>query len=219
MQFDIITLFPNSYSYLNESIVKRAKEKNLVKINIHNLRDWSTDKHHTVDDKPFGGNPGMLIKLEVVYNALKALGVYPNKDPKTKVILTSAKGKQWNQTFAQTYSKEIDRVVILCGHYEGFDHRIVENLIDEEISIGNYVLSGGELPSMVILDSIIRLMPGVLGSEESLQDETTEGNPEYPQYTRPSTFKNDEGEEWTVPEVLLSGNHAEIEEWKANKKG
>lgn len=214
MQFDIITLFPEAFSYLEESIIKRAKAKDLIKINIHNLRDWSNDKHHTVDDKPFGGNPGMLIKLEVVYNALKALGVYPNKDPKTKVILTSAKGTPWNQNLAESYKTDIERVVILCGHYEGFDHRIVENLIDEEISVGNYVLSGGELPSMIILDSIVRLLPGVLGSEESLTDESTIDNPEYPQYTRPATFTTQEGEEWSVPDVLLSGNHAEIEKWK-----
>ncbi|MFS8130942.1 MAG: tRNA (guanosine(37)-N1)-methyltransferase TrmD [Candidatus Dojkabacteria bacterium] len=215
MQFDILTLFPEAFSYLEESIIKRAKAKDLIKINIHNLRDWSTDKHHTVDDKPFGGNPGMLIKVEVVYNSLKALGVYPKTNPKTKVILTSAKGTPWTQSLAESYKSKVERVVIICGHYEGFDHRIAKYLIDAEISVGNYVLSGGELPSMVILDSIVRLLPGVLGSEDSLNDETTEGNPEYPQYTRPSTFKTEEGEEWSVPETLLSGNHAEIEKWKA----
>ncbi len=215
MQFDILTTFPEAFSYLNESIIKKAQEKGKIKINIHNLRDWASDKHQTTDDT------GMLMKVEPIYKALKSLGVYPTRDSKTKVILTSAKGKTWNQQMVTEYSQQLERVVIICGHYEGIDQRVSEFLCDEEISIGNYVLSGGELASMVIVDSISRLITGVLGNEESLKDEShnPEIEAEYPQYTRPATFKTDEGEEWTIPEVLLSGNHKQIEEWrKANSK-
>ena len=221
MQFDILTTFPEAFSYLNESIIKKAQEKGKIKINIHNLRDWASDKHQTTDDTPFGGGAGMLMKVEPIYKALKSLGVYPTRDSKTKVILTSAKGKTWNQQMVTEYSQQLERVVIICGHYEGIDQRVSEFLCDEEISIGNYVLSGGELASMVIVDSISRLITGVLGNEESLKDEShnPEIEAEYPQYTRPATFKTDEGEEWTIPEVLLSGNHKQIEEWrKANSK-
>lgn len=217
MQFDILTLFPNSFSYLKESIVKRAQEKELIQINIHDLRKWSTDKHHKVDDKPFGGGVGMLMQVEPIYRALKELGVYPVRDEKTKILLTSARGDLWNQNSAREYAQSIERVVIICGHYEGFDARVL-NMIDEEISVGQYVLSGGELPSMIITDSIIRLLEGSLGSFESIEDETFSDenlqNKEYPQYTRPETFTTDEGEEWKAPDVLLSGNHKEIENWK-----
>lgn len=214
--FEILTLFPESFSYLNESIIKRAVENDLIKINIHNLRDWSIDKHKTVDDKPFGGGPGMLIKIQPVYDALKSLGVYPKRDPNTLVVMTSARGIQWKQQLAKDYSRKYSRIVLLCGHYEGFDHRITEQLIDVEISIGDYVLSGGELPAQVILDSIVRNVPGVLGNDESLRDESHNGDieKEYPQYTRPAAFKTQESEEWKVPEVLLKGNHAEIKKWK-----
>lgn len=218
MQFDIITLFPEAFSYLNESMIKRAQEKDLIQINIHDLRKYSIDKHSKVDDKPFGGGAGMLIQVEPVYRALKALGVYPNRDSKTKVLLTSAKGEIWNQNLARSYSSEVERVVIICGHYEGFDHRIVEHLIDGEISIGKFVLSGGELPAMIIVDSIARLVGGVLGSSESIVSESFSDEElsqlEYPQYTRPEVFQTEEGEEWKTPEVLLSGNHSQIEEWK-----
>jgi tRNA (guanine37-N1)-methyltransferase len=215
--FEILTLFPESFSYLSESIIKRAVESGLIKINIHNIRDWSTDKHKTVDDKPFGGGPGMLMKIQPVYDALKSLGVYPKKDPNTLVVMTSAKGIQWKQQLAKKYSQEYTKIVLLCGHYEGFDHRIAEQLIDLEISIGDYVLSGGELPAQVILDSIIRNIPGVLGNKGSLENESHNDDleKEYPQYTRPASFETSEGEKWDVPEVLLNGNHAEIERWRA----
>jgi tRNA (guanine37-N1)-methyltransferase len=213
--FDILTTFPNSFSYLNESIIKRAQFKGLVKINIHDLRNWATDKHKTTDDRPFGGNPGMLMKIEPIYRAMKDLGLYPDRDSKTKVILTSAKGETWNQPLAQKFSEELERLVIICGHYEGVDHRVEEFLVDHQISIGPYVLSGGELPAMIILDSITRLVSGVLGNDQSLSEETnTLSNPEYPQYTRPALFKTDEGEGWGVPDILLSGHHKKIEEWK-----
>jgi tRNA (guanine37-N1)-methyltransferase len=219
MKFDILTLFPESFSYLDSSMLKRGKEKGLLEIRIHNLRDWATDKHGTVDDHPFGGGVGMLIKVEPVYRALKDLGVYPNRDEKTKVFLTSPKGSLWTQKRAVNSKDYIDRIVLICGHYEGFDHRITDNLIDEEISIGNYILSGGELPAMIVIDSIARLIDGVLGNSESPKQETSfeeEVYPEHPQYTRPSVFKTDEGEEWGVPEILLSGDHAKIANWKAN---
>ena len=217
MKFHILTLFPNSFSYLEESIIKRAQKTGLIEIKIHNLRDWATDKHGTADDRPFGGNPGMLMKVEPIYKALKDLGFYPKNNPNKKVILTSAKGAVWNQELAKTHVSEYEEILIICGHYEGVDHRVVENLVDEEISVGNYVLSGGELPAMILLDSMARLIPGVLGNPDSLVEESnnTLEESEYPQFTRPSTFKTDEGEEWPVPDVLMSGNHAEIEKWKA----
>ena len=216
MKFDILTTFPESFSAIEQSIVKRAVDKQIVEVNIHNLRDFTNDKHKTTDDSPFSGGAGMLMKIEPIYKALKHLGVYPVRDSKTKVILTSAKGDVWNQTKAKSFSQQLERVVIICGHYEGVDHRVVEQLIDEEVSIGGYVLSGGEIPAMVIVDSITRLIDGALGNSDSLQDEShNEGmNGEYPQYTRPAIFKTDEGEEWGVPEILLSGDHKKIEEWK-----
>lgn len=218
MKFDIITVLPDSFEYFKHSIVKRAVDAKKIEINIHDLRTWTTDKRRTVDDKPFSGGAGMLIKVEPIYKALKELGVYPNRDSKTKVYLTSAKGAKWNQTMAQEASESLERIVIICGRYEGIDHRVVEHLIDGEISIGEYVLSGGELASMILVDSITRLIPGVLGNEESLLEETSFSSgdtiSEYPQYTRPSVFKTDEGEEWSVPEILLSGDHAKVGKWK-----
>jgi len=216
LKFDILTTFPESFSAIEQSITKRAVDKQIVEVNIHNLRDFTNDKHKTTDDSPFSGGAGMLMKIEPIYKALKHLGVYPVRDSKTKVILTSAKGDVWNQTKAKSFSQQLERVVIICGHYEGVDHRVVEQLIDEEVSIGGYVLSGGEIPAMVIVDSITRLIDGALGNSDSLQDEShNEGmNGEYPQYTRPAIFKTDEGEEWGVPEILLSGDHKKIEEWK-----
>lgn len=215
MRFDILTTFPNSFSALQESIVKRAQEKSIIELYIHNLRDFSLDKHKTTDDSPFGGGAGMLMKIEPIYLALKSLGVYPKKDSKTKIILTSAKGTPWSQSMAQEFSTELDRVVIICGHYEGVDNRVSEHLIDQEISIGNYVLSGGEIPSMVIVDSIARLVDGVLGNKESIikESHSQDFNKEYPQYTRPAVFKTEEGVELKVPDVLLSGNHALIDKW------
>jgi len=215
MQFDILTTFPNSFSNLNESIIKRAQQNNLIQINIHDLRQWATDKHKTTDDSPFGGGPGMLMKIEPIYKALKALKVYPKINPKVRIILTSAAGLLWNQNKAQEYSLNIERLIIICGHYEGVDHRVAEFLADEEISIGKYVLSGGEIPAMVMLDSVSRLLIGVLGNKSSLNEESyNEDGLEYPQYTRPNLFQSDEGDEWKVPDILISGNHSKIKEWR-----
>ena len=209
MKIDIITLFPEMFKGpFEESIIKRAQEKELVEINIHNLRDWATDKHKTLDDKPYGGGGGMVLMVEPIYKALKDL-----KTKNSKVVLLTPQGKVFNQKKAQQLSK-LKHLILIAGHYEGFDERIREHLIDEEISIGNYVLTGGELPAMVVIDSIVRLIPGVLGTEESLIDEThtKPGYTKYPVYTRPENFRG-----WKVPETLLSGNHKEIEKWRKKK--
>jgi tRNA (guanine37-N1)-methyltransferase len=221
VKVDILTLFPNSFSYLQESIIKRAKESGAIDINIYNIRDYSTDKHKTADDRPFGGGPGMLMKFEPIYRAMKSLGVYPKKDG-VKIVFTSPKGKKWTQSHAEEYSSTVGHLVVLCGHYEGVDQRVIDELVDEEISIGDYVLSGGELPAQIIVDSIVRLIPGVLGNEESPIKETTFENnsiiPEAPQYTRPEVFTTDEGKELRVPEILLSGHHGEIEKWRQERQ-
>lgn len=216
MRFDILTTFPESFSAIQQSIVRRAAEKDIVEINIYNLRDFTEDKHKTTDDAPFGGGAGMLMKIEPIYKALKVLGVYPNRNPDTKVVLMSANGKLWNQSLAVNWAKEVERIVLICGHYEGVDHRVVEKLIDLEVSVGEYVLSGGEIPAMILVDSITRLIEGSIGNNESLADESFSEHikHEYPQYTRPAEFKTEEGELWGIPDVLLSGNHKQINEWK-----
>jgi len=207
IHFDIVTIFPEVISaYINSSIVKRAQEKDLVKINVHNLRDWAKDKHKTVDDTSYGGGPGMVMKIEPVYYCLEDL----RKD-NTEVFLTSPKGERLEQKRLTKLSKEKEsHYIILCGHYEGFDQRIHDNLVDWEFSIGDYVLSGGELPALVLVDGITRLIPGVLGNEESLVSETFNTNiPDYPQYTKPENFKG-----YKVPDILLSGNHQKIAKWR-----
>ncbi len=243
MQFDIITLFPKQMeAIVNESILKRGQEAGKIQITIHDLRQWTSDERKTVDDRPFGGGPGMLMMVEPIYKALKALNVYPTRPETTKVFLTSAGGETWNQATAQSYSEQLKRIVLICGHYEGVDQRVIDHLVDGEISIGNYVLTGGELAAGVIVDSISRLVPGVIGNENSLKEESHSSwraeeleskngessgtsspalplsrSKEYPQYTRPASFVTEEGEEWKAPDVLLSGNHAEIEKWKREK--
>ncbi|HQA87911.1 MAG TPA: tRNA (guanosine(37)-N1)-methyltransferase TrmD [Candidatus Dojkabacteria bacterium] len=209
IHFDIVTIFPEVISaYTNSSIIKRAQEKELVKINIHNLRNWAKDKHKSVDDKPYGGGPGMLMKIEPIFNCLKDL-----KKENSIVILTSPKGEKLTQKKLKELSQDTNaHYIILCGHYEGFDQRIHDYLVDYEYSIGDYVLSGGELPALVLVDGITRLIPGVLGNEESLISETFNSDiPDYPQYTKPEEFNG-----WKVPDILLSGNHKEIKEWREN---
>lgn len=192
-----------------QSIVKRAIEKGKVEINIHNLRDYSTDSYKTVDDKPYGGGAGMVMKVDIIGKAIESI-----RSDKMKVIITDAGGKKFVQNKAVEFSI-CEHLVIVCGHYEGIDHRVHEHLADEVVSIGDYVLSGGEIPAMVIVDSVVRLLPEVLGNEKSLEDEShnNEGETEYPQYTRPEEYKG-----WKVPEVLLSGNHKEIDTWRRNQK-
>ncbi len=219
MIFDILTIFPHSLQVIfSESILGKAQERSEIQINVHDLRKWTFDKRNTVDDKPYGGGPGMLMMVEPIYKCLKEISAYPKDGTsKTKIILTAAGGETWSQTKAQTYAENLDRLVIICGHYEGVDYRVAENLVDEEVSIGNYVLTGGELPAAIITDSIARLLPGVIGNPESLTEEShslENATSEYPQYTRPAEFTTEEGETWGVPPTLLSGNHQKIKEWR-----
>ncbi|MFZ5364624.1 MAG: tRNA (guanosine(37)-N1)-methyltransferase TrmD [Patescibacteria group bacterium] len=210
MQYDILTIFPRIFdSYFNESILARAQKAKKIKVNTHDIRRFAVDKHGTVDDKPYGGGPGMVMMIEPIYKTLKKI----KRKKNSKVVLLSARGKTWTQQRAQKYEK-LDQLILICGHYEGVDERI-KNFIDDEISIGDYVLTGGELGAMVLIDSISRLIPGVLGKEESLKEEShyKKGYLEYPQYTRPEVFKAGK-KNYQVPEMLLSGHHAKIKEWR-----
>lgn len=212
MRIDILTLFPSMFKGpFDESILKRAQEKGLVEVKIHNLREWAKDKHKTVDERPYGGGTGMILMVEPIYQALQELKAEAKRQ-KTKVILLSPQGKVFNQRKAQELA-ELDRLIFISGHYEGVDERVREHLVDEEISIGDYVLTGGELPVMVLVDSIVRLIPGVLEKPEATKFESfNQGLLEYPQYTRPENFRG-----LKVPKILLSGNHKKIEEWRENK--
>lgn len=213
MRFDIVTIFPAMFdSYLNESILARAQKKNLIKITAHDLRRYATDKHQKVDDKPYGGGPGMVMKVEPFLKALKQI-----RKLKARVILTSAKGKKFTQKDAERLAK-YKQIIVLCGRYEGVDERVAEHLADEEFSIGDYILTGGELPAMVMIDAISRQIKGVLGKAESLEErrkaksnkqKVTSASLGYPQYTRPEEFRK-----WKVPKILLSGDHKKIEEWR-----
>lgn len=211
-QFDILTIFPEVIEpYAKASILGRAQKSGLLTINAHNLRDWAEDKHKTVDDTPYGGGAGMVMKVEPFDKALKKI---KKRLKKTRVILTSASGKRFDHDDAVRLAK-YDQVIFLCGRYEGVDARVEEHLADESLSIGDYVLTGGELPALVMLDSIARQVPGVI-AKESLEEEShaEEGVLEYPQYTKPEKYKK-----WSVPEVLLSGDHKKIAEWrKKNQK-
>ena len=215
ISFDIITIFPEIFdSYLKESLIKRAIKKRLLKVRIHNLRQWTQDKHKTVDDRPFGGGIGMVLKIEPIYKAVKSLKSRI-KTKKSKVILFSPRGKKFNQQVATKWSK-LERLIFICGRYEGADERVAKHIADEEISIGDYVLMGGELPAMVVIETISRLLPGVLGKSQLLKERITKdkGFIEYPQYTRPEVFSPKKGVKWKVPEVLMTGDHKKIEEWK-----
>ena len=210
MLVNILTIFPEYFSSVfNVSILKRAQDKNKVQIKIVDIRDFAQDKHKRVDDRPFGGGPGMVMKIEPIDLALNYLGLKKGQD-KSRIILTSAKGQLWTQKKAQKISN-IEQLAIICGHYEGVDERVAENLVDEEVRIGDYVITGGESAATVIVDSIVRLIPGVLGNEESSEQEShsTIGYLAAPTYTRPREYKT-----WKVPEVLLKGDHKEIESFK-----
>lgn len=216
LHVDIITLFPEMFKgAFDESILKRAKENKLVKINLHNLRDFGIDERKTVDDKPYGGGPGMLLRVDVLDSALQNIKKVGN----SKVILLDATGKKYDQKTAKQFSK-LDQLILICGHYEGIDHRVHEHLVDEVISVGDYVLTGGEIPAMIITDSVARLIPGALGKDESSQDESHSkpGYLEYPQYTRPEVYNSGSGKKWKVPKVLLSGNHAEITNFREKNR-
>jgi len=208
MQFDIITIFPKIFdSYFKESIIQRAQKAKTIKIKIHNLRDFTSDRHKTVDDRPFGGGIGMVMKAGPIYKAISKI-----KKKGGKVILFTPRGKKFDQRTAYKLSK-IKQIILICGRYEGIDER-VRKIVDMEVSIGEYVLMGGEIPAMVVVESVSRLIPGVLGKKELLKERITEGKGfvEYPQYTRPEIFKK-----WKVPKVLLSGNHKEIDKWRKKR--
>jgi tRNA (guanine37-N1)-methyltransferase len=242
LKFDIITIFPQIFdSYFSESIISRAQKNKRVEINVHNLRDYTTDKHKTVDDTPYGGGPGMVMKVEPIHEAINEIisrsGKIPNskfqipnkfqnsksKTSKTRIILFSAKGKKYTQRDVERL-KKYENLILICGRYEGVDERVAEHIADEEISIGDYVLTGGEIPAMILVDSITRLLPGVLGNSESLKEESfnseiknsklkiQNSGLEYPQYTKPEVFNG-----WKAPAVLLSGHHQKIAEWRKKK--
>lgn len=218
MKIDILTLFPEvCRAPLNESMMKRAQESGALDLRIHNLRDWTTDKHHVVDDAPFGGGQGMVMKAEPIFKAVEELQKTSNAQRPTpnvefqrpKVVLMSPTGRRFNQPMANELSGE-SHLIIICGHYEGVDHRVIEHLVDIEISIGDYVLTNGAIAAVVFVDAIVRLLPGVLGDDQSAIDDSFSGGLlEGPQYTRPAEFRG-----WKVPEVLVSGNHAAIAAWR-----
>ena len=206
MKFDVLTLFPEMFNSLEESIIGRAREKRLIEINLINIRDFSKDKHKKVDDTPYGGGAGMVIKPDVVYDAYSSL-----KEESAKVIYLTPQGKTLNQSKVKELSKE-NHIILLCGHYEGIDQRVLDEIVDEEISIGNYVLTGGELPAMVLIDSVSRYVEGVLNDESTKEESFSNKLLEYPQYTRPEEFRGRK-----VPEVLLSGHHENIKKWRKEK--
>ncbi|HEY4273091.1 MAG TPA: tRNA (guanosine(37)-N1)-methyltransferase TrmD [Candidatus Udaeobacter sp.] len=229
MRIDIVTLFPEiCRAPLSESMMKRAQEKGILELHIRNLRDWTTDKHHVVDDAPFGGGQGMVMKPEPIFAAVEDLSKEEQKTPnaqhstpnvqqskiehrRSKIILMSPAGHRFNQEMANELAQE-SHLIVVCGHYEGVDHRVIEHLIDLEISIGDYVLTNGAIAAVVLVDAIVRLLPGTLGHEQSAADDSfspERSGLEAPQYTRPAEFRG-----WKVPEVLLSGNHAEIAKWR-----
>ncbi len=215
IRFDLITIFPKIFnSYLKESFIKKAQKNGKILINIHDLRKFTKDRHKSVDDRPYGGGLGMVIKLEPIYRAVQALKS-KIKSPKSKIILFTPRGKKFNQKMAYKLSK-LDRIIMICGRYEGVDERVAKNIADMELSIGDYDLMGGELPAQILIETIARLIPGVLGKPQLLKERITKekGFIEYPQYTRPEVFEVRKGEKWRVPKVLLSGNHKKIEEWR-----
>jgi tRNA (guanine37-N1)-methyltransferase len=220
VKIDILTLFPDiCRAPLGESIMKRAQQNGIIDLRIHNLRDWTTDKHHILDDAPFGGGQGMVMKPEPIFAAVEELRGEKEKtpnvqqpkleNPKSRVIVMSPAGRPLDQKMAMQLSQE-SHLIIVCGHYEGVDHRVIEHLVDLEISIGDYVLTNGAIAAVVLVDAIVRLLPGALGHEQSAVDDSfNHGLLEAPQYTRPAEFRG-----WKVPQVLLSGNHAEIAKWR-----
>jgi len=215
LKIDILTLFPEiCRAPLSESIMKRAQENKIVDLRIHNLRDWTKDKHRIVDDAPFGGGQGMVMKPEPIFAAVEELRAQVDEkskieNRKSKIILMSPAGRRFDQPMAERFCRE-PHLIVICGHYEGVDHRVIEHLVDLEISIGDYVLTNGAIAAVVLVDAIVRLLPGALGHEQSAADDSFgAGLLEAPQYTRPAEFRD-----WQVPDVLVSGNHAEIAAWR-----
>jgi tRNA (guanine37-N1)-methyltransferase len=214
LRFDIITIFPEFFDEVIDcGILRRARNAGLVEVKAHDLRQWTTDKHHVVDDRPFGGGDGMILKPEPIFAGIEALTGASRKEDlpaKTRVMLLSAQGEVFSQALAQDISQNTSHVILLCGRYEGVDERVAQALVTDEVSIGDYVLSGGEPAAVVVVDAVVRLLPGALGSETSAVYESfSEGLLDHPQYTRPPEFRG-----MKVPDVLLSGNHAEIERWR-----
>lgn len=219
MRVDILTLFPEiCRAPLRESMMKRAQQCGALDLHIHNIRDWATDKHRTVDDAPFGGGQGMVMRAEPVFAAVEGVLKQTSDAQRStlnaqfaqpKILLMSPAGRRFDQQIARELSRE-QHLIVICGHYEGIDHRVVEHLVDEEISIGDYVLTNGAIAAVVLVDAVVRLLPGVLGDEQSARDDSfSDGLLEAPQYTRPNEFRG-----WSVPDVLLSGNHGAIAEWR-----
>ncbi len=218
MRFHLITIFPDIFdSYLNESLVKRAREKKIVGVKVYDLRDFTTERHHKVDDRPFGGGPGMVLQIEPIYRAVQFVKLKvksrKSKAPKVRTILFSTRGKKLDANTATRLSK-YDELIMICGRYEGVDERVAEHIVDEEISIGDYVLSGGELPALVTMEAVSRFIPGFLGKEESLE----EINGSFPTYSRPEVFRPRKGKRWSVPKVLLSGDHKRIVDWRKGER-
>ena len=206
MKFDVLTLFPEMFQAIKQSILGRAEEKNLIQINLINIRDFSKDKHKKVDDTPYGGGAGMVMRADVIYDAYKSV-----QNENAKVIYLTPQGKKLDQKKVEELSKE-KHLILLCGHYEGIDQRLIDKIVDEEISIGDYVLTGGELPAMVLIDSVSRYVEGVLSESSTNEESFSQGLLEYPQYTRPETFEGVK-----VPEILLSGHHENIKKWREEK--
>jgi len=207
IRFDVLSIFPEMlHSPLDFSLLKKAREKGLIEIGLHNIRDWAEDKHNMTDDAPYGGGCGMVMKVEPVAKALEAL---KRTDVQPLVVLMTPQGEPFHQKIAEEFAEQ-KQIIIVCGRYEGVDERIREHLVDREISIGDYILTGGEFSALVVIDATSRLIPGVLGNDDSIRKESfSHGLLEYPQYTRPSEYRG-----WVVPDVLLSGNHAQIERWQ-----
>jgi len=213
MKFDIVTIFPAILdSYLKESIIKRAIDKKIIRIKTWDLRDFSVERHAKVDDRPYGGGPGMVIQVAPIHKAVKKINARTEDKNKTRVILFSARGKKLDEKMISRLVK-YDRIIMICGRYEGVDERVAKYIADEAVSIGDYVLAGGELPAMVLIEAVSRRIPGFLGKLESL--EAIKGS--YPTYTRPETFISKKGEKWSVPKVLLEGNHIKIQKWREKK--
>lgn len=211
MQFEVFTLLPEVFPpYLDSSILQRARLRGLIDVRVHNIRDYTHDKHHITDDTPYGGGGGMVMKPDPIFEAVESvLGPLQDSPPQVPVILLTPQGRVFTQRVAEELAR-YERIALLCGRYEGVDERIREHLVSDEISIGDYVLTGGELPALIVIDAVSRLLPGVLGDPDGAQDDShSTGLLEYPHYTRPSIFRG-----WSVPEVLLSGDHAKIEKWR-----
>ena len=212
MRFDVLTLFPEMFDAIKQSIIGRAEEKGLIDINLINIRDFSKDKHKKVDDTPYGGGAGMVIQPDVVYDAYKSVITNNEKSEKTRVIYMSPQGKKLDQQKVEELSKQ-EHLILLCGHYEGIDQRVLDSIVDEEISIGDYVLTGGEIPAMVVSDSVIRLVDGVIDKNSHLVDSFNDSLLDYETYTKPYDFRG-----MKVPDVLLSGDHKKIEEYRKKEQ-